>query len=190
MPRVKRSHRFVARGLMLGVRDSNWVSYTQDRDNCFSSVVGQFQQLVASVEDCDFCRIVARQMPARIVLETEDVLAFFPRRPATPGHTLVIPKRHTQDLWSITDLQITAVVLASKVVANAIRAALSPEGVNLINSSGRAASQTVMHFHMHVVPRWEGDAMGEIWPKGDCVSESRKEELAELLCDACAGLLL
>src|SRR5437660_308965 len=88
---------------------------------------------------CEFCQIVAGESPAEIVCETPDALAFFPLRPAADGHTLLIPKRHVPDLWSLDDE--TATMLARLIVplSTAIRAAVKPDGFNVINSSGEAA---------------------------------------------------
>lgn len=115
--------------------------------------------------DCDFCEIIAREEPAREVLRTEKVIAFFPLQPATLGHTLVIPREHIPDIWSLSRETAHALTEATVRVARAVRNAVEPEGVNIIQSNGAAATQTVMHLHVHVVPRWENDGMGRIWPE-------------------------
>ncbi len=126
---------------------------------------------------CPFCEIVNRDDPdAREVYRDENVVAFFPTDPAVLGHTLVIPRRHVQDIWSLRTeeaAQLSAVVLR---LAEAVRAALLPEGLNVIQSSGAAATQTVPHLHVHLVPRNEGDGMGRIWPKETNYSEDRKDD--------------
>jgi histidine triad (HIT) family protein len=96
--------------------------------------------------------------------DAAETMAFFPLRPAAVGHTLVIPKRHVDDLWSLD--RDTAAVLAEAVlrVGAALRDALRPDGLNVIQSSGAAASQTVFHLHVHLVPRWHDDQFGGIWP--------------------------
>lgn len=119
-------------------------------------------------QNCHFCEIVANKEPARIVMRNAHVVAFFPQEPATVGHTLVIPTDHIADIWELDEA--TAVNLARYTlrVARAVKQALSPDGLNIIQSNGAAATQTVGHLHVHVVPRWTGDAMAQIWP-----SESR-----------------
>ena len=117
--------------------------------------------------DCAFCDIVAGDAPARIVTQGRGVIVFLPDHPATNGHVLVVPNEHVPDIWSLS--QGAARNLASEVlrVAGAARAAMQPEGLNIIQSNGRAATQTVDHLHVHIVPRWSGDDMGGIWPSPD-----------------------
>ncbi len=114
--------------------------------------------------DCDFCAIVAQQEDAREVLRTDQVVAFFPLEPATLGHTMVIPRRHLPSIWHLDDATAAVLATATLIVARAVRDALDPSGLNIIQSNGRAATQTVPHLHVHVVPRWQDDAMGPIWP--------------------------
>ncbi len=99
-----------------------------------------------------------------MVAETSNTLTFFPLRPAALGHTLVIPKRHVRDLWHSQPNLAVELTRAAVAVGRAIDKALHPDGMNLITSAGAAASQTVMHLHLHLVPRWEGDHIGNIWP--------------------------
>ncbi len=118
-----------------------------------------------SEADCPFCRIIAGGDPvARVVGETSDVLAFFPLNPATVGHTLLIPKVHRRDLWDLRADEAVALWKYVKPLSEAVRRAFRPEGINLIHSTGQVASQTVFHFHLHVVPRWSGDRMPNLWP--------------------------
>ncbi len=114
---------------------------------------------------CDFCDIVAREEEAREVLRTEQVVAFFPLEPATIGHTLIIPRQHLPNIWHLDPQTAAALATSTVSVARAIRDALSPDGLNIIQSNGEAATQTVPHLHVHVVPRWHDDAMGRIWPE-------------------------
>ncbi len=114
--------------------------------------------------ECAFCQIVRGERPARVVGESPDALAFFPPRPVCPGHTIVIPKTHIRDLWADGSVPAAGLMQAVIRTGQAIRRALRPEGMNLISSAGQAASQTVFHLHLHVVPRWSGDPIGTIWP--------------------------
>lgn len=114
--------------------------------------------------DCDFCDIVAQQEDAREVLRTDQVVAFFPLEPATLGHTMIIPRRHLPNIWHLDDPTAAVLATATLTVARAVRDALDPDGLNIIQSNGHAATQTVPHLHVHVVPRWHHDAMGPIWP--------------------------
>lgn len=113
---------------------------------------------------CPFCAIIMGEGWAREVYRDDHAMAFFPLCPATLGHTLVVPRRQIPDIWELPEQ--TAVHLSRAVlrVAAALRAAVAPDGLNIIQSSGAAATQTVPHLHMHLVPRWTVDAMGPIWP--------------------------
>jgi histidine triad (HIT) family protein len=114
-------------------------------------------------EDCIFCKIVAGEIPAQIVDEDEHTLAFMDIAPATRGHALVIPKLHASDLWEIDQEQFAAVARATHRLARKIRERLEPDGLNLINSCGIQAWQTVFHLHVHVIPRYSGDPLKLPW---------------------------
>lgn len=128
--------------------------------------------------DCEFCQIVRGDRAARIVADAPDALAFFPLRPACLGHTIVIPKTHVRDLWAAGSLLDTGLMQAVIDVGDAISTVLRPDGLNLISSAGAAASQTVFHLHLHVVPRWAGDPFGNIWPPSPPLAEKAKDEAA------------
>lgn len=114
-------------------------------------------------EDCIFCKIVAGEIPAQLVDQDEHTIAFMDIAPATRGHLLVIPRRHVTDLWEIEPGQLQAVAAAAQRMALRIRDRLGADGVNLINSCGSAAWQTVFHFHIHVIPRYSGDPLKLPW---------------------------
>ncbi|MEU9439337.1 HIT domain-containing protein [Streptomyces sp. NPDC048304] len=113
---------------------------------------------------CVFCRIVKGLEPAEVIYETSLCLAFFPINPATKGHTLVIPKRHTEDFLSAGPEGFATLSSTAVEVGQMLQAAYAPEGMNMITSSGEVASQSIMHLHVHLVPRWTYDAVGDIWP--------------------------
>lgn len=129
-------------------------------------------------EGCSFCAIARGTDAARVVYETDDAIAFFPLAPAVPGHTLVIPKDHVSDIWALDRDHIPALSSAIMAVAWAVRRALKPDGMNLINSNGEAASQTVAHLHVHIVPRWSRDEFGGIWPESRPMSDAIKDDIA------------
>ena len=112
--------------------------------------------------DCIFCKIVAGELPARIVDEDERTIAFMDIAPATRGHALVIPRTHARDLLSIDPQDLTAVALAAQRLAGRAQR-LGADGVNLINSCGASAWQTVFHFHVHVIPRYTDDPLRLPW---------------------------
>ncbi len=109
--------------------------------------------------DCTFCAIVEGRSPAEVVFEDEETMAFMDIHPANPGHTLVIPKRHARDIYELNEETAAAVMRTAVKVAKAIKEALKPDGVNLLQSNGSAAGQVVPHFHMHIIPRWHGDGL-------------------------------
>ncbi len=113
--------------------------------------------------DCIFCKIVAGDLPATIVDEDERTLAFMDIAPATRGHVLVIPRAHSSDLLSVAAEDLSAVGLAAQRVAQNVKERLGADGVNLLNSCGAAAWQTVFHFHVHVIPRYDGDPLRLPW---------------------------
>ena len=127
----------------------------------------------AKVPACDFCAIAADGGETHEILRTDTVIGFFPLHPAAVGHTLLIPKAHVADIWSLDPALAGALAESSVVLARAIRTALRPDGLSVIQSNGRAASQTVMHLHIHLVPRWEGDALPRLWPPKSAHPERR-----------------
>jgi len=136
--------------------------------------------------ECPFCEIVQREDPdAREVYRDEHVVAFFPLEPATLGHTLVVPREHVPDIWSLDDLTAERLAIATKAISAAVKDALKPEGLNIIQSNGKAATQTVFHLHVHVVPRWENDSVGRIWPPETSYSERQKDDAWDRLKSAC-----
>ncbi len=116
-----------------------------------------------SEEDCIFCKIIAGELPAQIVDQDEHTVAFMDISPATRGHALVVPRRHARDLLEIAEPELAAVMTAAQRLAKRGHARLNADGVNLINSCGRAAWQTVFHFHVHVIPRYDGDPLKLPW---------------------------
>ena len=109
------------------------------------------------MEDCIFCKIIRGDIPGFKVYEDEKVFAFADINPISPGHTLIIPKRHSRDLWEITGDDLAAVHLASKKIIRAIQDALKPSGVACVQLNGPGANQVVPHYHLHLVPRMAGD---------------------------------
>lgn len=113
--------------------------------------------------ECIFCKIVAGELPAKIVDEDERTVAFMDIAPATRGHALVIPRAHAVDLLSVAPEDLEGVARAAQRLAARMRERLGADGVNLLNSCGAAAWQTVFHFHVHVIPRYEGDPLRLPW---------------------------
>jgi histidine triad (HIT) family protein len=116
--------------------------------------------------DCIFCKILAGEIPSRIVAEDERTVTFMDINPATRGHMLVIPRTHSRNLLDIEEADLEAVIVSAQRAARRANDRLGCDGVNLLNSCGRAAWQTVFHFHIHVIPRYEGDPLQLPWIPG------------------------
>jgi histidine triad (HIT) family protein len=110
-------------------------------------------------DDCIFCKIVAGEIPAHKIAEDERTIAFMDINPWTRGHALVIPKEHTRNLWEAPRETLHATIDMAQQVAIRQRDKLGCDGVNLLNSTEPAAWQTVFHYHVHVIPRYEGDPL-------------------------------
>ena len=98
-----------------------------------------------------------------MVLEGPEVVVFLDHRPLFPGHCLVVPKRHAATLWDADVADLQAAVATAQKVALALREALKPDGLNMLQANGAAAFQSVPHFHMHLIPRWVRDGKGFDW---------------------------
>ncbi len=114
-------------------------------------------------DGCIFCGIVAGELPAQIVDEDEQTVAFMDINPASRGHALVIPRRHARDLLEVEPDELAATAQAAQRLARRMAERLHPDGVNLLNSCGAAAWQTVFHLHIHVIPRYAEDPLRLPW---------------------------
>jgi histidine triad (HIT) family protein len=122
---------------------------------------------MAADPDCLFCKIVAGDVPATLLHEDERTVAFMDINPATRGHLLVIPREHAANVHEIDPEDLKAVALTGKAMAQRVRDKLGADGVNLLNSTNAVAWQTVFHFHLHVIPRYEDDPLKLPWiPRG------------------------
>lgn len=146
-------------------------------------------ELGTEAEGCDFCAIArGEDRSVEVVCEGESWIAFFPLDPATPGHTLVVPRAHVVDLWEVEPPLAADLIAAVVRVGRAIGASLKPEGMNLITSAGKAAEQTVFHLHLHVVPRWQRDGFGQIWPIEGKFEDADLEDVADRIREACRSV--
>ncbi|OGB92303.1 MAG: hypothetical protein A2Z31_03010 [candidate division NC10 bacterium RBG_16_65_8] len=112
---------------------------------------------------CVFCAIRDGQLPANVVAEDAQAFAILDINPINDGHTLVIPRTHAETLFDMAEEDVVATVRLARRVADGIRRGLQPDGLNLLQNNGAAAFQTVPHFHVHVIPRWEDDRKGFTW---------------------------
>jgi len=132
------------------------------------------------VSDCVFCRIVARQIPATVVHEDAETLAFMDIGQVNPGHVLVACKAHVENVYGLQDAQAAAAFRAAAKVARAIRAAFDPPGLSIYQANGQPAGQTVFHFHLHVLPRHDADGMQLVWPVKNPPREKLEEYAAQI----------
>lgn len=112
------------------------------------------------MEDCLFCNIVAGKIPSAKVYEDERVLAFMDVFPMTRGHVLVIPKQHAENLYDISETDLQNISVVSKKISQKIKEVLRADGIRISQSNGKAAGQEVMHYHLHIIPRYENDGLG------------------------------
>jgi histidine triad (HIT) family protein len=110
-------------------------------------------------EDCIFCQVIAGDIPSEKVYEDDHAIAVMDINPWTRGHIVVFPRKHAENVFEIEDDELQRVILAVKRVAGMVRDGLDPDGVNLLQSNGRAAWQTIFHLHFHVIPRYDGDPL-------------------------------
>jgi len=130
------------------------------------------------LSECVFCRIVRGELPSWKVYEDEEVMAFLDINPATPGHTLVIPKKHYRNILDAPDEVVAKVFKVAKKISEAVVNGLGAKGVNVITNAEEVAGQVVFHFHVHVVPRYSPDELRfEYTPKK--YSEEEAEEIVK-----------
>ena len=133
--------------------------------------------------DCIFCKVLEGEIPAEIVQEDEHTIAFMDINPWTRGHALVIPRNHSRNLYEIDEVDLHHTAVGAKRLAQRMKERLGCDGVNLINSCEPAAWQTVFHFHIHVIPRYDDDPLQlPTRPRG-----AEPEELAEVAAELRGG---
>ena len=132
--------------------------------------------------DCIFCKIAAGQVPCDKVLDDNACLAFLDISPLAEGHVLLVPKRHAETLADLSADEAAAVLRHLPALVRAVSAVTGCEGVNVLQNNGRAASQLVMHAHVHVIPRKAGDEFHFNWPAGT-YPPGRADELARRIAE-------
>jgi histidine triad (HIT) family protein len=128
------------------------------------------------MDNCIFCKIIEGQVPSHKVYEDEHVAAFAPleRDMLTKGHLLIVPKKHYENIYDITIDELTFLMRAVKLISRRLRETLGVEGVNILHASGKAAQQSVPHFHLHLTPRYPDDKLDN-WPKTGYVEKEYPE---------------
>lgn len=131
-------------------------------------------------EDCIFCKIANGEIPSATVYEDEDFRAILDLGPASSGHTLILPKEHFADLCELDEEIAGKVLRVAAKIGRAMKAGLNCAGFNVVQNNGEAAGQTVMHFHVHVIPRYEGGPQMVSWKPGENTEEERAEILEKI----------
>ena len=125
--------------------------------------------------NCIFCKIANGEIPSTTLYEDEDFRVILDLGPATRGHSLLLPKNHFANLFELDDETAQKAILVAKKMAGKMKAALGADGFNLVQNNGEAAGQTVFHFHMHLIPRYENDNAGILWEPGETTPEDMAE---------------
>ena len=135
--------------------------------------------------DCIFCKIVAKEIPANVVYETPDVLAFLDLKPINPGHTLVVPKAHSEGIADISEKDLHAVISTVQKISQALKSTIRPDGINIGQNNGKSAGQIIFHTHFHVIPRFDTDGL-KAWHREN-PDISKQEDIAKTLSSALKG---
>ncbi len=125
--------------------------------------------------NCIFCKIANGEIPSTTLYEDEDFRVILDLGPATRGHALLLPKNHFANLFELDDETAQKAILVAKKMAGKMKDALGADGFNLVQNNGEAAGQTVFHFHMHLIPRYENDNAGILWEPGETTPEDMAE---------------
>lgn len=133
--------------------------------------------------ECDFCLIARGDHHARTIWRSHTAIAFLPLNPAARGHLLVVPVDHAATYMEMSDESARDLASAVRLMARRVDDVLHPEGINLIQSNGASATQTVDHVHFHVLPRWEGDAVPDFWPEVEWTAEELDDVERQLRTD-------
>ncbi len=135
------------------------------------------------MSDCIFCKIANGEIPSNTIFENDQFRVILDNGPATKGHALVLPKEHYADLFEIPEETVKGAVGVAKTVAGMMKEKLGCDGLNLVQNNGAAAGQTVMHFHLHIIPRYENDGQHILWrptsPSSEELVEVRKTIVGE-----------
>ena len=132
------------------------------------------------MSDCIFCKIANGEIPSATLYEDEDFRVILDLGPASKGHALILPKAHAANIYEISDDMAAKAMILAKKMATKMTEALKCDGFNIVQNNGEPAGQTVFHFHMHLIPRYEGDQVGITWKPGTLTHEVKNEILEKL----------
>ena len=129
--------------------------------------------------NCIFCKIANGEIPSATLYEDEEFRVILDLGPASKGHALILPKKHAANLFELPDETAEKVMVLAKKIAGRLKEGLGADGINLVQNNGEAAGQTVFHFHMHLIPRYDGDTVQVTWTPGT-LTDADKEEILKL----------
>lgn len=132
------------------------------------------------MENCIFCKIASGEIPATTLYEDQDFRVILDLGPASKGHALILPKEHYANIYEISEELAGKAMILAKKMANVLTRALKCDGFNIVQNNGEPAGQTVFHFHMHLIPRYEGDQVGLTWNPGSLTEEDKEEILSKV----------
>lgn len=132
------------------------------------------------MSDCIFCKIANGEIPSATLYEDEDFRVILDLGPASKGHALILPKAHAANIYEISDDMAAKAMILAKKMTTKMTEALKCDGFNIVQNNGEPAGQTVFHFHMHLIPRYEGDQVGITWKPGTLTDEVKNEILEKL----------
>lgn len=122
-------------------------------------------------DDCIFCKIAAGEIPSKTLYEDENFRVILDLSPATKGHALILPKDHANNLYELSEETAAKVLVVAKQMATRMKEKLGCDGLNLVQNNGEVAGQTVLHFHMHMIPRYKEDGQKINWTPGEVTQE-------------------
>ena len=132
------------------------------------------------MSDCIFCKIANGEIPSATLYEDEDFRVILDLGPASKGHALILPKAHAANIYEISDDMAAKAMILAKKMTTKMTEVLKCDGFNIVQNNGEPAGQTVFHFHMHLIPRYEGDQVGITWKPGTLTDEMKNEILEKL----------
>ncbi|MGI6006064.1 MAG: HIT family protein [Ruminococcus sp.] len=132
------------------------------------------------MSDCIFCKIACGEIPSATLYEDEQFRVILDLGPASKGHALILPKKHYANLYEIEDETVASAMVLAKKMATAMTKALGCSGFNVVQNNGASAGQTVFHFHIHLIPRYDNDNVGLSWKPGKLTDEVRDEIVTEV----------
>lgn len=130
--------------------------------------------------NCIFCKLANGDIPTATLYEDEDFRVILDANPASKGHALILPKEHYADLYELDDEIAAKVMVLAKKMVTKLRGVLGCDGYNIVQNNGECAGQTVFHYHLHLIPRYEGDNVGIGWKLNELTEKDKEEILSKL----------